>query len=353
MCRFLGVNAYMGIAFFILLLFSYTVKDASVLLCAFFLSLPPLFTIGLSPERFFLYGIAISLFISSGRLAAVLSLLIVFFGYAYFDGLYTYPTPILVEALLSALLPCLVFILLPSPLLGEMENKLIFYKEKHLSRLAINRNRAAIGEKLFELSAVFREIQATFLALNDDDVGSGAKTHIKNLLLDEVCATCSHAAVCEKNKASEGLDKLIEVGCLKGRVSLIDIPRALAEVCGNQSDLLYALNGQLTEYTNSMTEAENVASGRSLLAGQAQGVSEILRNLALEQSEPLRLYTDKERALNIALLGAGIVCSELLVYGDEDSLTLSLVTFVKADVKKIAAIASHLLGESMTISEKL
>ena len=352
-CRFLGVNAYMGIAFFILLLFSCAVQNASVLLCAFCLSLPPLFTVGLSPERFFLYGAVLTLFTPSGRLASVFALLAVYFGYGYFDGLYTFPTPLLVEALLSVLLPCLFFILLPTAFVREMENKLIFYKEKHLSRLAINRNRASIGEKLFELSAVFREIQATFHALNEEEQNAGAKAYMRAQVLTEVCGRCPQHASCKKKNLEDGVDKLIEVGCLKGRVNLIDIPRGLADVCINQSDLLYALNKLLTEYRTSMLEAENVASGRSLLAGQAQGVSEILRNLALEQSEPLRIYTDKERALNIALLGAGIVCSELLLCGEEDNLTLSLVTFGNADVKKISAVVSHYLNENMIISEKL
>ena len=353
LCRFLSVNAYMGIAFFILLLFSCLMQNASALVCAFCLSLPPLFTVGLSPERFFLYGVAISLFMSSGRLAAVFALFAVYFGYGYFDGLYTYPTSLLVQSLLSVLLPSLLFILLPYPVIREMENKLIFYKEKHLSRLAINRNRAAIGEKLLELSSVFREIQATFHALNSDEQDVLAKKHIKTFLESEVCAHCPQNTVCKREKTDEGLSNLIEVGCLKGRVSLIDIPRALAENCINQSDLLYALNGQLTDYATSMLEAENVSSGRSLLAGQAQGVSEILRNLALEQSQPLPIYTEKERALNVALLSAGIVCSEILIFGEEDNLTVSLITFGKADVKKIAAVVSHIFDENMTISEKM
>ena len=310
-CRFLSVNAYMGIAFFILLLYACAVQNASALLCAFCLSLPPFLTVGVSPERFFLYGVAISLFTPSGRLAAVFSLLAVYFGYGYLDGLYTYPTPLLVEALLSVLLPSLFFILLPSPILQEMENKLIFYKEKHLSRLAINRNRAAVGEKLFELSAVFREIQSAFQTLNTDDPSIEAKQRIKERLLEEVCGRCPHKSNCKGAHAGDGLEKLIEVGCLKGRANLIDIPRSVADVCVNQSDLLYALNRQLREYKRGLTEAENVASGRSLLAGQAQGISEILRSLALEQSEPLHIYTDKERALHVAFLGAGIVCSGL------------------------------------------
>ncbi len=350
-CRFLGVNAYMGIAFFLLLLFSCATKDASALLFSFCLALPPLFTVGLSPARFFLYGVACVLFIKQGRLAAVCALLTAYFLYGYLDGLHAYPAPLLTQSLLSILLPCLSFILIPAPLIREMENKLIFYREKHLSRIAINRNRAAVGEKLFEISSVFREIQTAFTTLGDSDAEIGAREYIRGCVLDEACRFCPERERC--GKESEGLDKLIDLGCLKGRVSLIDIPRALADVCANQDGVLNALNRQLHDYKTYRAEAENAASGRNLLAGQAQGVSEILRGLALEQSEPLPLYADKERALHIALLGVGIVCSELLIYGEEEDLTLSLITFGKADVKKIAAVASHLLGVDMMISQKL
>ncbi len=352
-CKFLSVNAYMGIAFFLLLLFACATKNADTLLCSFCLSLPPFLTADLSPERFFLYGAIVTLFIKSGRLAAVCALLAVYFGYGYLDGLYAYPTSLLVQSLLSALLPCLLFIILPIPIVRAMENKLIFYREKHLSRIAINRNRAAIGEKLFEISSVFREIETAFDAIGSTDAETGAREYIRSCIIEEACKNCPQKEHCHPAERENSLDKLIELGCMKGRVSLIDIPRTLADVCVNQNGILYALNKQLGEYRTYMTETENAASGRSLLAGQAQGVSEILRGLALEQSQPLYIYSDKERALGIALLGAGIVCSELLIYGDEENLTLSLVTFGNADVKKIAAVASHLFGATLMISEKL
>lgn len=353
MCRFLSVNTYMGVAFFILLLFACATKDATATVCAFVLSLPPLLVAGTSPARFFIYGVAITLFIKSGRLAAVCAFLAVFFSYGYLDGLYAYPTDLLVRSILSAVLPALLFVLIPTPLIREMENKLVFYREKHLSRVAINRNRSAVGEQLFEISSVFREIQAAFSALGTGEADEAAKEYIRGCVAEDVCKQCPHRQNCTDKGGMVGLNKLIEIGCMKGKASLIDVPRDLADLCVNQSGLLYALNHQLVDYRKYMTEAENAASGRAMLASQAQGVSEILKNLALEQSEPLRLYTEKERALNVALLGAGIVCSEVLVYGDEDDLTLSLITFGKADVKKIAAVASHLFGTTMMISERL
>ena len=352
-CRFLSVNAYLGTAFLFLLVFTSVTKDPSCLLCAFCLSLPPFILTGQSIEKFFVFGVAVLLFARFGRLAIAFALLAVFFAFGYFEGLFSYPTGELVASLLSALLPALLFMLIPAPILRALEQKVLFYREKHLSRIAINRNRAAIGEKLFELSAVFREIQATFNSLGSAEAETHAKEYIRNCVIDEVCKKCPQYLVCARKNPLPWITNLIDVGCLKGKATLLDIPKKLAENCNFQSEMLYALNKQLAEYHAYATEAENTATGRGLLAGQAQGVSEILKNLALEQSEPLRLYTDKERALCAALLNVGIVCAETLIYGEEDNLTLSLVTFGKADVKKIAAVATHTLGEAMAISERI
>lgn len=352
-CRAATVIAYMGIAFFALLLFACATKDTTALVCAFALSLPPALVGDISPERFFIYGIAVVLFIKMGRLPAVLALLAVFFSYGYFDGLYAMPTSLLVQTILSALIPCLLFLLIPPPLVRKLENKLVFYREKHLSRIAINRNRAAIGEQLFEISGVFREIQTTFAALSTNEAEEGAKEYIRGCVIESVCKSCPNYRTCMLHGLENGLNKLIDIGCAKGKTSLIDIPTDLAESCINQSGVLYAVNRQIGDYRKYMLETENAASGRQLLANQAQGVSEILKNIALEQSEPLNIYSEKEKQLNISLLKAGIVCSEVLIAGDEENITLSLITFGKADVKKIAAIASHVLGMPLIISERL
>ena len=323
------------------------------MLCAFVLCIPPLLVAGLSPARYFLYGIALALFAKSGKLACSCAFFTVFFVYGYLDGVYSYPTHQLIQTLLSALLPCLLFILLPNSALRAIENKWIFYKEKHLSRIAINRNRAAIGEQLYELSAVFREIQATFTALSGTEAEECAKAYVCTCVIEENCRNCSQYQDCMQKDVLSQLHSLVGVGCLKGRVTLIDVPTIFATHCIKQSELLHAINRQLGDYKKYMLEAENAASGRALLAGQAQGVSDILKNLALEQSEPLKIYTEKEHALSLALMKVGIVSSEVLLYGEEENFTLSLITFGQADVKKIAAVASHVLQIPMMISKKL
>ncbi len=352
-CRFLSVAVYTGVAFFLLLIISYVSKDATALVGAFVLSLPSALIGGISPERFFVYGIAVVLFAKSGRLAQTCSALIVFFYYGFLDGLYDFPLSMLVQSVLSTVIPCLLFLLLPAPLLHRLEDDLVFYREKHLSRIAINRNRAAIGEQLFEISAVFREIQTTFNSLGSSQAEDEAKEYIRNLVCDKVCKKCPQYSQCAAENVQRHLVSLVSVGCLKGKVSLIDVPGAMAQKCVNQSGILYAVNRQLVEFKNYMLEAENAATGRALLAKQAQGVSEILRGIALEQSEPLLLHKEKERALSLALLKAGVVCSEVLIYGEERELTLSLITFGNASVKKIADVSSAFFGSPMIISKRL
>ncbi len=349
----LGLNAYMGIAFFLLLLFSFITKDATACLCAFVLALPPALTVGYPLSRFFVYAVACVLFSKLGRLPTACALLAVFFLFGYAEGVFGYPASALVGAILSATVPALLFILLPSPLVKQMENKLIFYRERHLSRVAINRNRAAIGKQLYEIASVFRDIEYTFSSLGSTEAEAGAKEHIRALVVEESCQNCAQFRSCARKDTFADMDKLVNVGCLKNKVSLVDVPKRLADTCTRQSDVLYAVNRHLADYRKYMLETENAASGRALLAGQAQGVSEILRNLALEQSEPMQVYTDKERALTLALLKAGIVCSEVLVYGEEQNFTLSLITFGKSDVKRIAKIASELFSAPLIISERI
>ena len=352
-CRAASSTVYIGIALFLLLYYSCAAKDATAVVCAFLLSLPPFLCVGLSPERFFVYGIAVFLFASAGRFWSAAALLSVFFYYGYLDGIFSTSSAHLTFYVLSGVLPCLLFILIPAPAVRKLENKLVFYRERHLSRIAINRNRASIGEQLFEISGVFREIQATFSALGSTEAEDGAKEYVKAFAVETVCKTCENASSCIKKGRDEQLKKLVEVGAAKGKANLLDIPSALAERCQMQSDLLYAVNKQLGDYKKYMLEAENAKDGRNLLANQAQGVSEILKNIALVQSQPLRIRSDLEKRLELALLKAGVVCSEILASGEEDCPALSMITFGNADVKKIAAVSSEVLKKKMIISEKL
>ena len=350
--RFFGVTAYMGVAFYILLLFCAVTQDAWGMVCAFVVSLPAMIVGGAPVDRFFLYGVVLVAFSKTGKLGQAFALLCVYLFFGYLDGIYTLQANLLVAELLCVLLPIIAFLLTPQALLLQATNALIFYRERHLSRLAINRNRASIAERLFEISGLFKQIQSTFLILGNTDGEKSAKAYMQARVLNGVCKHCSGYGACLAEGLLPCLDKILDVGCIKGKVNLMDIPPALAGLCGRQSDLLYALNGQLTEYRAYMQDAEAAACGRQLLASQALGVSEIAKGLALEQSEPMTVYTKKERALEDALLKAGVICSEILIYGGDEP-TVSLVVLGDAHLKKVATAVSHLFAQPFCVAEKL
>lgn len=351
--RLLGVYAYMGIAFFILLVFATVTKDSTAFLAAFFLGLPATLVGGVPLEKFFLYGVAIVSTAPFGRLACTSAFLAVHFIYAWFDGIFLVSSNLLLPVVLSATLPALLFVVFPTPLLHALERKLVFYREKHLSRVAINRNRAAIGERLFEISGVFREIQATFTSLGSTEAEDSAKDFLCRQVLNSCCLGCEQRKKCTKVGFVGQVRKLVDIGCAKGKATLIDVPSALAALCVKQNELLFSINRQLGDYHQCMVEAENAAAGRELLAGQAQGVSEILKNLALDQSEPITVYTQKEKELSVAFLKAGIVCSEILITGEDGDFTLSLVAYGNTTVKKISTVASAFFALPMIASERI
>lgn len=352
LARLFGLTAYMGIAFYILLLFCAITQDAWGMVCSFFLALPPLIVSGVSMENFFFYGIILVAFSKTGKLGEAFSLLGTNLFFGYIDGIYALQASYLIPELLCILLPIIAFLLTPQSLLQKAANALVFYRERHLSRLAINRNRTAIAERLFEVSGLFKQIQSTFLTLGNTDGETEAKEHMQGRILNGVCKRCSGYGACLAEGLLPCLQKMIDVGCIKGRVSLIDVPQPLARACGRQSDLLHSLNGQLGEYRAFIQDAEAAACGRQLLANQALGVSEIAKTLALEQSEPITLYNKKERALENALLRVGIICTEILIYGGEE-LTVSLVTTHEANVKKLSSAVSNMLSQSFCVVEKL
>ena len=101
------------------------------------------------------------------------------------------------------------------------------------------------------------------------------------------------------------------------------------------------------------TRMENANAGRKLLSEQAKGVSDILKAMAIEQSEPLEIYSDREREISQLLARSGILCTEILVYGEGDNVTVSLITFGDADGKKIASLIGKALSVPCMPAEKM
>ena len=132
-------------------------------------------------------------------------------------------------------------------------------------------------------------------------------------------------------------------------MNLIDLPSGLASACRNPSALLFSLNKLLAEYRRHAIDEENAAAGRRLLAEQARGVADMLKNLALSQSSPVGKYAEAERQLRAALARDGIPCEETLI-GDAPDVYITAPGSASANAMRLAA--ERALGVPLVLSSK-
>ncbi len=299
--------------------------------------------------QFTVYCSVALLLLPHGKGLSAIAFFLVFTGMQGADGLFLRPVSDVVLTLLVGLLPALLVLCLPERTMRRAEKTLLFYRERALPRMAVNRTRRAVGEQLYEVSSLFRDIETAFTA---GDAPDRSAAQIQSKLLSKLCDTCPNRPVCMQNRLYDSLEKLIAVGRAKGRVNLIDLPVELSAGCMNSAGLLFSLNHLLAEYARLDMELASAREGRRLLAEQAHGISEVLRELALEQSEE-SLFSDEERRLFAALSKEGLLAGEIFLYGEGEKLTVSLNLPCGAEGKKVARAASAALGIPLSLSEKL
>lgn len=361
-----GSYVYESVALLGILLACGLLRNGNAAFCALVLSLPPAIcgsVTAAAPQlvvcaEYVLYAALALAFLRAGKLPAVLAVFLADVAVRYLTDFYSaediagaFASAAFYLTMLVPLIPCLLFALLPEKLLDKCAARMRRFGERQLTRESINRNRAMVGEKLYEVSAAFREIEATFSALDDDAENDGAR---RRFMLEEmereVCAGCERRNECGQTAREEGLQKLVDIGCGKGKVNLIDLPSDLASACRNPSALLFSLNKLLAEYRRHAVDEENAAAGRKLLADQAHAVAEMLKHLALSQSAPVGKHLEAERELRGALAAAGIACEEVFIGGESPDIYITAAGNISAAAMRTAA--ERALGIPLILSSK-
>lgn len=347
----LGIHAFNLVAAFALLCSVTLLKNAAALPFAVALSLPLCVRdASLLPlAEYAVYACVALLFIPYGRYVSALGFLAVFLGASYLHGVYSAGVWEIVLAVLSCALPAIAVCCMPEKLWRKAKNSLLFYRERALPRIAINRNRRAVGEQLYEVSSLFREIENAFGEREQPD---RTGDQICQRLMETMCTACPNRRKCERAHVEDGMQKLIAVGKAKGRVNLIDLPVELSSHCENSAGLLFTLNKQLAEYNRYIAETESARAGRRLLAEQAHGISEILRRIALEQSEEYS-FSEEENVLSAALANAGILSTEIFLYGEDENFTVSITLESDVNGKDLCAVAGAALHVPLSLAEKI
>ena len=257
---------------------------------------------------------------------------------------------------ISVLVATVIFCLFPTQILNNIKEKLYAFREKQLVRQAINRNRTVLAGRLYDLSGVFTEMANAFNSFKKNGV---SETTAKDAMLKEICSNvcrdCENYAKCKRRDQNflSGLNKMIDIGFAKGKLTLIDLPKELGGICLHPNNVIFGLNRLLADYRAKLIENANVNSGRDLIAAEALGVAEILRGLALESGTLLKYHNRVERDLSENLFKAGVSVSELLIYGENDLISVSLITDVKQfSISTVQKVINRTLGFNLTLTEQ-
>lgn len=298
---------------------------------------------------FVLISVAALAFSELGKFAVCAATLLSSSAALYLFGAFTQSTATAVICGISAALCCILPLLPTEKSLKNLRSLLTV--EKVLPRSEEEQYRELVAEKLYRMSEVFREIENAFSEL-DERIDDGA---MKKRMLAEckqnMCDGCARKQACEATRVYRGFAAVIEAGCLKGKVSFVDLTSDVTLNCSNPTALTETVNKLLYEYRKTNMEAENARSGRRLLAGQARGVAEVLKSRAVELCRESEDYSEYEKKLAAELAANGVACPEIRVRGRE-KLTVCLTL---VDCKNFAAVkktAERVTGVKLLLKDK-
>ncbi len=344
-----------GLSVFIILLvaFTYRLSFATIISCALGISLSIYYGNLNYISVFLSWGLVADCLISLSRHVAALSILLIDFVIGSLFGVYVQYD---ITQVLPVAIGSLSFCLIPYSPLISLKEKLYSFREKQLSRQAINRNRLMLSNRLYDLSSVFMEMASAFTAFSQNDLTEDcAKIKIEQEIYSTVCKNCElfNRCVAEEYVVKKGLSKMTDIGFAKGKLSLIDLPKDFTDVCFKPNNILYGLNRLLADYRASVMENAIVISGRELLASEVSGVAEVLRALAVETGGLLKYQSRLERALFDKLSKNGFLISELLVYGEEERVSVGLILTMKEfSISHLEMVISSVIGTTMHLADK-
>lgn len=353
--RLVSPLAWKGLAIFLALMVGYLYKSgtAPLVACvlgaglAVFYGNIGYFSIGL------VWGLTIEITMRFSRFLSSLCIpLADYLAFTVFGivGFYT------LEEFLPVLIGACAFAVLPTKPLELLKEKLYAFREKHLVRQSINRNKLMLSNKLYEISGVFNEISSAFKTFKETQTSiDQTKIRMINELKNNVCKNCENNIKCKKYEKEllADFNKMIEIGIAKSKLSLIDFPINLSRQCIKSSDMIFLLNKMLSSHKTYMQNAINVNSTRDLIATETQGVAEILKGLALEEGALLKYQNRLERTLTDALQKSGFIVSELIIYGENENLNVCMILCMKEfSIKQLIAVLKEKTGVSLELVDK-
>lgn len=261
--------------------------------------------------------------------------------------------------IIPVLSACLVYILIPYGLLDRYSNEFLDNLASMTQQSVINRNREMLYYRLVELSDVFLEMNKVFRGMISGGlINSDAKRLILNEVKSKNCKDCPSHNKCYNlfsDETSKSLCSMIDSGFDKGKINLLDVPTIFAGKCDKLNSMVGSINDYIDQYKSYAGLINNIDASKVLLSEQLGGVSNIMKELSQEVNKGVKFEKGKEKRIIDELTYNNVICSDALVFQDNEDILSVTLAVRKDDAKKkvIAKIVSRVCGHSMEVFDDI
>lgn len=244
----------------------------------------------------------------------------------------------------------ILFALVPSSLYKNILATSPKTVEDTLTKDAVNKTRAELSTKLYDLSGVFSGLENSLSSLSGEKKSDMTAEKIA-LAAAKKCRDCVAFQKCLKcgYPDEKEIAKIVEVGIAKGRITLVDLTREFLDVCGYPNGMIFEINKLIAERLDEIRANERAEEVNGILQLFSKGVGDGLRDKAFALSSVCAFKGgEKKIARKMAVLGSPV--KGLLVTGENDEKRLSVFADKNYDGIKLAAAASEAIDERLTLS---
>lgn len=262
-----------------------------------------------------------------------------------------------ISFVLPTVLAITISAFIPDKLITKIQDKFYVSENEMNMRNIVSLTRKNLHKRFNELSNVFNEMKTIHLNLIKQDLTHDqVVSMLTNEIMKNLCKDCLDKQKCFRSLGTDEksiISKLVDLALKKGKISLLDIPSALAMRCGIINLLIGRINQVVSQYGQFVGIKKDINNVKYLLAEQLGAVSQIMLDLGEELDKNISFDTHKESQLINELLAENILCSEIVIYNENvDNCSVNLT--IKGDNAynpKIEQIISKKLHTKMRVNK--
>lgn len=255
---------------------------------------------------------------------------------------------------LPVLISCAIYCAIPTKTITFFADTVGNCKEQYSSRHIINRLRANLSKRLFELSDIFFQMHLTFKSMVKGVLPPDkAVIAISREVCDTVCKDCAERTKCWRvnlPQTEQDFCEIVGAAMDRGKANLLDLSSALASRCIRVNSILSAVNSEVATYKQYYLTASSSDNSRLLIGEQLSGVSTIMMQLSEQCKGTIVFEKDKEKTILEQLTFCNVLTKEVVIWEEKGELFVTL-TVAKSDASKdiLLQVVSKNVNRNMII----